>query len=196
MQITLSGLRSVTIQRNGAVGSATILIDPEVGGKPAKDVAAVLVSHPDEAAAVAKIFTDAFVIAGPGEYEIKDVLVRGVASDDGRILYALEDDGITFGYLSDSNQAEINDDQLDMLGTIDVLFVPVGGQTTLDAKRAMHLIQEIEPRLVIPIMHSVAGYDSVEVFARGFGSAVERTDKLKLTKKDLPTSEMKLVVLE
>lgn len=199
MQITLQGLRAISIQRNSG---GTILIDPILngkgGGRLGKDVAAVLVSHPDEAGVAAKLFPEVFVIAGPGEYEIKDVLVRGVAAHNGdaKILYALEDEGVTLAYLSDTNQAEISDEQLDALGTIDVLFVPVGGKNTLDAKRAMHLVQEIEPRIVIPIMYGSEGHDSVEAFARGFGSAAERTEKYKLGKKDLPATEMKLVVLE
>ena len=200
MQISLHGLRSIIIQRNGSNGQGSLYIDPPAEAKrgvlPNKEIASVLVSHPQDASLAVKNFANVFIVAGPGEYEVKDALVRGVASTDGKILYAIEDEGITLAYLGDTNQTEITDEQLDALGTIDVLFVPVGGQDTLDAKRAMHLVQEIEPRLVIPIMFGSDGYDSVEAFARGFGSAAIRSDKLKLTKKDLPDTDTKLVILE
>jgi hypothetical protein len=98
-----------------------------------------------------------FLINGPGEYEISGESIRGVAAQahidsDGlrATMYSLEIQGFTIGILGHIHP-DLSDDQLEYLGLLDVLIVPVGGNGyTLDANGATQLIKKIEPKVVIP----------------------------------------------
>ncbi len=81
--------------------------------------------------------------------------------------------------------------EVDELDGVDILMVPVGGDTTLDASQAVQVINDIEPTIVIP-MH----YDSLDVFLKEIGKeGTTPLPKLTVTKDKLP-AEMQVVVLE
>ncbi len=98
------------------------------------------------------------IIDQPGEYEVADVAIQGIAArshmdEEGRrasTIYKIVAYDIRVGILGHI-YPELNDAQLEALGTVDVLFVPVGGNGyTLDAVGALQLIKKIEPKIVIP----------------------------------------------
>jgi L-ascorbate metabolism protein UlaG (beta-lactamase superfamily) len=150
-----------------------------------------------------------FVVNTPGEYEIKGAVVVGVETfhDDkngaergGNISYRLEVDDIAIAHLGDLGHA-LTDEQLDQLGNIDVLLIPVGGKYTLDAKKAVEVVNQIEPRVVIPMHYKLPNskmndIDGVEKFVKELGVAPQREEKFKIGKKELPQEGMSLVVLE
>ena len=90
------------------------------------------------------------------------------------------------------------DAQVEAIGDIDVLMIPVGGTYTLDAKTAAAVIGQIEPKIIIPMHYKVPGLevmlDGVEKFIKELGLDPEKTDKYKISKKLLPAEEMKLIV--
>lgn len=82
----------------------------------------------------------------------------------------------------------------------DILLIPVGGNFTIGAKKAVEVVSQIEPRIVIPMHYKVPGLkidlDGVEKFIKELGLKPTYEDKLKISKKDLPQEDMELVVLK
>lgn len=151
------------------------------------------------------------VIEQPGEYEVSNVSVQGVAArshmDEEKktsaTMYKVIIDDVRIGVIGHV-YPEISDDQLEELGTIDVLLIPVGGNGyTLDPIGALKIIKKIEPKLVIP-SHYADKSVKYEVPQQELSEAVkglsmepkETVDKLKLKPSDLMTEGTQLVVLK
>lgn len=101
------------------------------------------------------------LVDGPGEYEASDVSVYGIAarghmdeSGHNATIYKLvyNDLAVLFtGHI----YPELNERQLEEIGEVDIMFVPVGGNGyTLDGVGALKLVKSIEPKLVIPTHYS------------------------------------------
>lgn len=133
---------------------------------------------------------------GPGDYETGGIAIHGVAAarhlDDpasGKMdstIYRLEAGDIRFGIIGNIAMP-LSEQQLEELGVIDVLVIPVGGNGyTLDATSAAELTRQIEPKAVIPVHYNDDGIkyevnqDEVAVFTQELGSEVEERDSLKL----------------
>ncbi len=199
--------------------TVTVVTDPydsaKVGLKFPKNVEADVVTisheHPDHNH-VASVSGTPFVIRGPGEYEIKGAGVIGVSTfhdaEGGNVrgkntAYRIELDGVRFAHLGDLGH-ELTSQQVDILDGVDVLFVPVGGFFTIDAKVAAGVVAAIDPKIVIP-MHYAANQSSamlkeklspVSLFLKEMGKeGVVPVPKLSVTKDKLP-AEMQIVVLE
>ncbi len=106
-----------------------------------------------------------FTINQPGEYEVSDVSIQGIAArshmdEDGKFsttMYRIIVDGLRI-VVTGHIHPNLTDVQLEALGTVDILFVPVGGNGyTLDGIGAQKIIKEIEPRVVIPTHYDSAG---------------------------------------
>jgi len=149
-----------------------------------------------------------FLIDGPGEYEVKEVFIKGIPSfhdeEEGKkrglnTIYTLELEEMKLCHLGDFGQKELTEDQLEQIGDIDILMIPVGGEFTIDAKGAAHVISQIEPKIVIPMHYALpklkAKLDEVDKFLKEIGqkSAIPQ-EKLLIKKKDLPL-ETQVVVL-
>ncbi len=198
----------------GANGEVAVLFDPFDPGyvglklpKVTADVVAVTHDHADHNY-LAGVSGDYFTIAGPGEYEVKQTFIYGVpgfhdnsgGSERGPItMYLLEAEGLSLAHLGDIGQAELTQAQLETLEGADILVLPVGGTYTVNAKQAAAIVAQVEPRILIPIHYKLPGLkfdlDPVDKFTHELGLKPEVTDKLKVTKKDLPQEETKLVVL-
>ena len=149
-----------------------------------------------------------FVIECAGEYDYKGILVEGIDSfhDDkkgeergGNIIYRIEVDDISVAHLGDLGTV-LDNTQLEKLVGTDVLLIPVGGKYTLDAKKAVEVISQIEPRIVIPMHYKTDGLkiedlDSIDKFIKEIGLTPSYEEKLKISKKDLPVEDMELVIL-
>lgn len=143
------------------------------------------------------------VIGGPGEYEVKGVVIYAIplARHNGAAehLFWIETEHLGLVHTGALEHVP-TEAELQEIEGLDVLFVPVGGQGVLDVKKASALISKLEPRLVIPMMYRVEGLklkvDGVEPFLKAVGIKAETTAKLKLTRKELPTAERGVVVLE
>ncbi|MDP1709868.1 MAG: MBL fold metallo-hydrolase, partial [Candidatus Komeilibacteria bacterium] len=142
-----------------------------------------------------------------GEYEVKNVFIYGIASfhdnENGKkmgknIIYRLTTESLNLAHLGDLGH-ELTDEQLEKLGSIDILMIPIGGTYTLDAKMAAKVITQIEPRIVIPMHYQIPGLKTelkgVEEFLKTCGLASETMDKLKISPKELPAEETKVIIL-
>lgn len=158
--------------------------------------------------AVAQVKGEPFVITGPGEYEIKGVFVTGVWSfaDDkqgkerGRntiFLFHLGD--LVVCHLGALGHT-LTSKQVEAIGDVDVLLVPVGGSSTLTPTRATEVISQVEPKIVVP-MHYSTGRETVqlgslEAFTKEMGlKEWTPQDKLAARTADLDETT-KIVVLE
>ncbi len=185
---------------------STIITDPfppDIGyslGKPTADI--VSVSHQHHSHAYDKgIGGDPKVITGPGEYEIKGVLIIGIATfhdaDGGKIrgkntIYLIEVDGITVCHLGDLGHV-LTTEQGEEVGDVHVLLLPVGGGSTINASAAAEVIRQIEPKVVIPMHYKTPVIKRelapVDNFMKEMG--IERPasqPKLSLNPSSLPTS--------
>ncbi len=149
------------------------------------------------------------VLAGPGEYEIKGINITGIRTyrDDERgkkrgknTSYLIEMDDLVVCHLGDLGHI-LTSDQVDAIGeNVDVLLIPVGGGTTLDAAQAVEVISLLEPRVVIPMRFQVGEIDReldpVEKFLREIGQTDAETQlKVSIGKSNLP-DETQVIVLD
>jgi L-ascorbate metabolism protein UlaG (beta-lactamase superfamily) len=149
-------------------------------------------------------------ISQPGEYEVSGVVIHGIAARGhmeeegkrGATMYKISTDDIRI-LVTGHIYPELTDGQLEAIGTIDVMFVPVGGNGyTLDGVGALKLIKKVEPKLVIPT-HYASEHLNFPVPQRSLGEVLqtlamepkETLTKLKLKVGEL-TENTQLVVLE
>lgn len=182
-----------------------IVLDPfdeSIGLKIPKTEARILLishQHPDHSNKKA-ISGSYFLIEEPGEYEINGIHIQGISAGEVTI-YVIETEDIKICHLGDFGQKELTPEQLDQLGDIDVLMVPIGGVYTIDAKGASKIISQIEPKLVIPMHYQISKLklklNSLEQFLKEMGSpAIESQKKLKIKSSDLSKEKTEIAVLE
>lgn len=210
MQLQWFGLSCVKI--SASASDVTVLVDPfdaSTGvrlAKQAADVVIVSTDSPDynntEIVRAADEERPPFFIANPGEYEAKGIFVYGVdvSQEPRTVAYSINIDDVSIAHLGALNRT-LTAKELDNLGQVDILLVPVGGHAVLDAKRAAEVCKQIEPRVIIPVHYQVEGFkrdlDPVGHFLKEYGvPSVEAVDKVKLMKKDLPSDDTKVVILE
>lgn len=194
--------------------SLKIVLDPygeEIGLKLSPleaDVALFTHDHEDHNNAKA-LKASPFLIANPGEYDVKGAYIKGIFSyhdeKEGQerganTMYTLEVEDLRICHMGDFGQQELNAEQLEAIGDVDVLFVPVGGTYTIDAKGASHVVNQIEPRIAIPMHYALPKLKvklaSVEEFLKVMGAKnVQPQEKLTIKKKDLTAEETQIVVL-
>jgi len=139
-------------------------------------------------------------VAGPGEYEIRGVSVYGLAAGPVTVM-RVEIDDVRVAALGRLNR-QLTEDEVDALGHVDVLAVPVGGGDALAAADATKLVNAIEPGIVVPVRYAVRGlpgnYEAVERFAKEMGLAEGWSPqaKLNLTGSLGTTEETRVVILE
>ncbi len=141
-------------------------------------------------------------VSGPGEFEVRGVGIYGMAAGD-TVLMRIEVDDVrvvTAGRLD----RQLLEDEIDALGHVDVLVVPVGGGDALSATEATKLVNAVEPSIVVPVRYrlpeaSEDGYDTVDKFAKEMGladGAWQPQPRLNLSGPPSESEETKVVILE
>jgi L-ascorbate metabolism protein UlaG (beta-lactamase superfamily) len=151
------------------------------------------------------------VVAGPGEYEIMGISIIGIPSyhdsEKGElrgknVIYVYEIDGLRLAHLGDLGHT-LTEETVEQIGDIDVLFVPVGGsEYNLSAKKAVEVVQAIEPYFVIPMHYKMAEAKNctldlapVENFLSEAGMTVEKMSKFSLKKEDIIEDQNTKIIL-
>ena len=152
-----------------------------------------------------------FLVDGPGEYEIKRVYIQGIDSfhDDSEgkergknTIYVIESENMRFCHLGDLGQKQLTDEQLEKIGSIDVLMIPVGGTYTISFNESPKIIGQIEPKIVIPMHYQIPklnlNLDDVDKFVKIMGKeAIEPQDKLVIKNGNLPKEgELQIFILK
>jgi len=140
-----------------------------------------------------------FVVSGPGEYEVGDLVIRGfgirttyAGAERFATIYQVTLEGANLLFLGALGEEKLDASVLGALGEIDIMFVPVGGGEVLDAAGASALAVKLEARVVIPMHYEK---ESLVSFLKEEGSDAKPQDKLTIRKKDLLTMEGEIVVL-
>lgn len=146
------------------------------------------------------------VLIGPGEYEIKNIEISGLAllkestNKFFKTIYMakVEDLNLCFlGHLADYPEPNI----LEKLKSVDVLFIPAGGKPFIKQELAAKLIKQLDPKLVVASFYKIPKLkrktDDVKIFAKELGQSFESEEKLVVKKKEVAEQKgLKLVVLK
>jgi len=185
---------------------ATVITDPyppSLGyslGKPTARIVTVSHQHPGHSY-VQGIGGEPKPVTKPGEYEISGILIIGVATfHDGEgggkrgknTIYLMEVDEVSVCHLGDLGHV-LTAEQVEEIGNVDVLLLPVGGVSTLNAPMATEVIRQIEPKAVVPMHYKTQALnrelEPVERFLKEMGvKEISPQPKLSLTKSSLPIS--------
>jgi L-ascorbate metabolism protein UlaG (beta-lactamase superfamily) len=176
---------------------------PDLGyslGKQTADILTVSHQHPSHSY-VQGVAGEPKLVTRPGEYEISGVLIIGIPTfhdmENGQkrgknTAYLMELDGMTICHLGDLGHV-LTAEQVEEIDDVDVLLLPVGGVSTIDASMATEVIRQIEPKVVIPMHYKTPALNrelgSVEKFLKEMGK--ERMDsqpKLSFTSSSLPAN--------
>jgi len=205
MIITYQGLQTFKLQ----VGDLTIALNPpskDSSHKVSKfgaDITLSSLMHEDMNGGTDFFFGDKhpFVVSGPGEYEVKEVFIRGllgVSEYDGEsrinTIYTIALDNMKVCFLGAQSAKALTPETKEAIDEVDVLFVPIGGEGVLDPASAYQLAVSLEPKLIIP-MH----YDkkSLETFLKeGSQHAADMVEKLTIKRKDLEGKEGTIIVVK
>jgi hypothetical protein len=214
MDINWHGLSCFEIKTATTNGDVRIVTDPyqnSTGLRFPRSLQAELVlsSHSeDDSNNMSSVGGDPYIVDMPGEFEVKDVFVFAVDAPLKREekkkrvenrIFRIEAEGMHIAHLGALDRA-LTDTELQQLQNIDILMIPVGGGRVMTPKVAAETISQIEPRVVIPMTHSLPSLKeklgSVDVFCKELGACRrEDQNKLKIKRKDLPEEDMLIVTL-
>lgn len=220
MDIQWHGLSCFTLKGK----SGTLVMDPydakALGLKSLQLTADVVTANAeyDLHHAVSQLGGSVKVFDWPGEYESKNIIIHGIPAfdrprekdggkkDDAKrvIIYVIELDGFSICHLSNLGH-KLTPEMLEIIGDVDILLIPVGGAPDtggLDAKKAHEVIEQIDPRVVIPMYYSIPGMKlplgELEAFLKEVGlHSPEREKTLKFqSPANLPQEKMEFRILE
>lgn len=195
--------------------TATLVVDPfdekAVGfpmPKVSADIVLVTHQHPDHNN-TSSVSGNPFLIGGPGEYEVKDVKIDGIPgyhdSDNGKqrgknTVYQIRAEGMSILHCGDLGHP-LTDKQLEYIGNVDILLVPVGGTYTMGPEEAGSLVSQVEPKIIIPMHYKTSKHNKsfsevlpLDNFLKEIGGTVREEKSLKIKRENLPL-ETEVVVL-
>jgi L-ascorbate metabolism protein UlaG (beta-lactamase superfamily) len=202
MEITWLGHSSFRIK-----GSQTAIItdpySPGLGYTSAKQTASIVtVSHQHPGHSYTQEIGGApRIIKGPGEYEIASALIIGLATyhdkEEGRVrgkntVYVMQIDELSVCHVGDLGHV-LTSQQVEDIGNVDILLVPVGGVSTINATEAAQVIRQLEPKVVVPMHYRTPALarelETVDRFLKEV-SVKDTTSrpKLTLTRGNLPAT--------
>lgn len=148
------------------------------------------------------------VAKGSGEKDIQGLTFKGIPTyhDDTEgsqrgenTIFVFEVDGVKVCHLGDLGHS-LSDEQVSEIGPVDLLIIPVGGFYTIDVSGASKVVEQLNPKIVIPMHYKTesCGFPIAEV--NSFLKDKERVKKLEtpeveVTTDELP-SEREIVVLQ
>jgi len=186
---------------------ATVFVDPVVPGVKVdtKKARFVVLTNKN----LADFKADNFLIDTPGEYEIGGLSVHGIPArahmdepDSSKAtIFKITHDNfnlVVTGHIF----PKLMDEQLEDIGMVDILIVPVGGNGyTVDSTGAAELIREIEPKVVIPVHFADKGINyevpqaELKTFLDEIGAHPEEMETYKVSKNTILPEQLQLVVL-
>jgi L-ascorbate metabolism protein UlaG (beta-lactamase superfamily) len=192
----------------------TLVIDPPSPGYGASlkgvtaDIVCVTHDHPGHNH-VAGIGGTPYVVRGPGEYEVGGVLITALRSfhdakhgeeRGGNTIYLIHMEDLVICHLGDLGHT-LSANQQEEINGCDILMIPTGGQTTINAAQAADLVSAVEPGYIIP-MHYAGGtpksgvpLDPVDTFCHAMGVPIpEAQTKLVVTRANVPAAPQVVIL--
>lgn len=209
MDLTWLGFNATRIRTR----NAAVVMDPydkSIGGTMGRpDAHVVTISHQDPyrngLGGVAPAEGDPTVLSGPGEYEIRGVIVEGVRSTlrgDGdpqslrSTLWLFEAEDLRIAHLGGMGVAP-NAEAMDVLAVADVVIVPIGMPDTLMGADAAKAIRAIEPSIVIPVGYDPGDEQALKTFVSAMAATPEEpVSRFTFTRRDVGEETKRLVLLE
>ena len=178
-------------------------------GKIPDEADVVVVSHDhDDHNSSGELPGNPEVVRTPGKRSIHGIEFNGIPTfhdsssgkeRGGNIVFSFTVDGITICHLGDLGHA-LSQNEVETIGAVDLLIIPVGGFYTIDSKVASEVARQLNPSIIIP-MHFKTGkcefpITPVEEFTEGKAKVnVMNSSEISLHKGDLP-KEMEIIVLQ
>lgn len=202
MHIYWHGTTTVKIQAKIMGEDITVVVDPYTNPNGlhqrsyTTDIALYTRSEKNSITLVGNPFTT----TSPGEYDVKGVLITGIRSEKPKNThYRLDAEHMSVAHLALTNKL-LTDREVDELSNIDILIIPVCHPDGYTPEQAVKVINEIEPRLLIPIAYN-STFDTdaapLDAFIKEIGITPAQTDKKAIIKKKtLPQDEMQMYICE
>jgi L-ascorbate metabolism protein UlaG (beta-lactamase superfamily) len=175
------------------------VIDP--GSRKSSKADIILETHPEKSGFQTD---DQFVVSSCGEYERKGVFIQGIQSlqpdkKSKNIIYAIEVEDVRIVHLGYFGEGDISEEQLEEMGNVDILIVPVDGDKTISYAEAAKIVSRIEPVMVIPMCYDSKKKDKgLAPFLKAMGEKdIVSQEKLSIQKKNISAGEKaEIVILE
>ena len=195
--------------RGRAAAAVTDPYPPAIGLKLQRlDANLVTVSHEHENHNYTQVMRDAYEIRGPGEYEVAGISVIGVpayhdsekgAKHGRNTIYLIEIDDVRVCHLGDLGHL-LDDAEAEAISAPDVLLVPVGGRTTINAAQAAGVVRQLEPRYVVPMHYAISGLklelDPLDRFLKEMAVAASEPQPKLSVQASSGEYETKVIVLD
>ncbi len=211
MIITYQGLEFFKIQQ----GDTVLAFNPVSKDSKFKssrfgaDVVFVSANNPDMNGTEQMEFGEKkpLIISGPGEYETKGIFIKGFPSPTQygttggkeaiNTVYFLTLDSMNICFLGAVDTTELSAEIMQAIDTVDILFVPIGGEGVLDSASASKLAVKLEPKIIIPMHYGDVGKaGALKAFLKEESAEdTKPEEKLTIKKKDLEGKEGEIVIL-
>ncbi|NCQ54191.1 Zn-dependent hydrolase [Candidatus Saccharibacteria bacterium CG11_big_fil_rev_8_21_14_0_20_41_19] len=205
-EIEYKGANSVIISTK----KAKLVVDPKLSIVGLKDISTKgTVELATESRFAINDSDSILSIESPGEYGVAEFDIRGIAArrhidteSQGKMstIYRVEIGEARIGIVGNIDKT-ISDEQLEELGVLDILIIPIGGGGyTLDAADAADVVRMIDPKIVVPVHYADSSLkyevpqDALQLFITELGVPVETVSKYKL--KQLPIIPATLSIVE
>ncbi|ADQ03642.1 Zn-dependent hydrolase of the beta-lactamase fold-like protein [Caldicellulosiruptor owensensis OL] len=192
---TKSGVKILTDPYDNSVGYTVFELSADV----------VLTSHKHFDHAYTKSLKGDYVLVEKeGEFNVKGVKIKGIKTfhdkEKGQkrgenIVFVIEDE-FSIAHLGDLGH-ELAAAELEKMGKVDILLIPVGGVYTIDAKEALNVAKAVNPRVIIPMHYKTEklkfDLGKVEEFTKHFEDVeVLQTSEIEIN--SLPEKQKVLVL--
>lgn len=158
---------------------------------------------------VKKLNKKSFIVDAAGEYSLKGINVEGIESFQdnkkkeglGRnTIFIIDSENIRVCHLGHLGHA-LTEDQIEAIGEVDILLIPVGNPNILNIKTIKSIIGQLEPGILIPMTYKIKGLkeklEDCEAFCKDFGGDKKKKEsRLTIKAKDVKDMENHLVILD
>lgn len=169
------------------------------------DIVLITTKHPDMNGSAQAMRGDKepFIVDGPGEYEVRDVIIKGFKTESTydnterlNTVYIVSLEGLTLCFAGALKYPSLGTEASEEINEVDVLFVPIDGEGELNPSDAYKLAVGLEAKLVIPMGAKMTDAQIKQFLKEGGSDGIKPIDKLTLKPKDVVGKTGEIVVLE
>lgn len=200
MEIQFKGESCFTLKNDKGT---QIIINPS---SELKDISAkiVTISEGPNNSNIEGIGGNPQILNWPGEYEIDGIAITGIPTNDNKKIK----ENTVFKFLVDhirvchmgSFNIKATGNIIDKIGNVDILIIPVGGEDSINAEQAKEIIEEIDPRIIIPMNYQNNGDEAqkgtLQEFLKKMGNTeIQAIDSYRIARSQLPDDKSEIIAL-